>query len=72
MNNVPEIISTTDTIYLKEIFNNCFVCTKKSFDFAEKVADEAIKQELTDTAIMFRNHCKKIIELLQSGGSNEQ
>lgn len=72
MNTVPEMISTTDHMYLKEIFKLKFIGAKKAIDFSEKVQDETIKQELTNTAMMYQSHCQKIIELLHMGENNGQ
>lgn len=65
MKEVPNIISTKDLDYLKDMFQWNFVASKEIDHFKEEVKSEDIKELLSDIAKMHMVHCKCLLSILQ-------
>ena len=70
MKNVPEMISTKDSAYIKDMFNWNFVAMKKFDNYIENVEDEEIVKKLNNLADMHFQNCNTLIILLE-GEINE-
>ncbi len=70
MKNVPEMISTKDSAYIKDMFNWNFVAMKKFDNYIENVEDEEIVKKLNNLADMHFQNCNTLIKLLE-GEINE-
>ena len=70
MKNVPEMISTKDSAYIKDMFNWNFVAMKKFDNYIENVEDEEIVKKLSNLADMHFQNCNTLIKLLE-GEINE-
>lgn len=70
MKNVPEMISTKDAAYIKDMFNWNFVAMKKFDDYIENVENEEIVKKLNNLADMHFQNCNTLIKLLE-GELNE-
>ena len=70
MKNVPEMISTKESAYLKDRFNWNFVAMKKFDNYIENVEDEEIVKKLNNLADMHFQNCNTLIKLLE-GEINE-
>ncbi len=71
MKNIPEMISTKDSAYLKDMFNWNFVAMKKFDDYINNVEDAEINKKLNELATMHFKNCSTIIDILESGESND-
>ena len=71
MKNLPEIISTKDTSYLKDMFNWNIINAQKFDHYVDFVEDKKIIKKLNDLVTMHFEFCKTIIELLESGENND-
>ena len=70
MKNVPEMISTKDSAYIKDMFNWNFVAMKKFDNYSENVENEEIIKELISLADMHFQNCNTLIKLL--GGEADE
>ena len=70
MKNVPEMIFTKDSAYIKDMFNWNFVAMKKFDNYIENVEDEEIVKKLNNLADMHFQNCNTLIKLLE-GEINE-
>lgn len=70
MKNVPEMISTKDSAYIKDMFNWNFVAMKKFDNYLDNVENASIAKKLNELAEMHFNNCNSLIELLE-GESDE-
>ena len=70
MKNVPEMISTKDRAYIKDMFNWNFVAMKKFDDYIENVENEEIAKKISSLADMHFKNCNTLIKLLE-GETNE-
>ena len=70
MKNVPEMISTKDSAYIKDMFNWNFVAMKKFDDYIENIENEEIAKKLSSLADMHLKNCNTLIKLLE-GETNE-
>ncbi len=64
MEKVPDMISTKDLSYFKEIFNLNFIACKKCNSYISAVVNEEIKKLIEKTCMVHNELCHKIIELL--------
>ena len=71
MKNVPEMISTKDIAYIKDMFNWNFVAMKKFEDYSVNVENEEIAKKLDTLIDMHFSNCNTIAQLLESGEKNE-
>ncbi len=67
MKNIPEMISTKDSAYLKDMFNWNFVAMKKFDDYIENIENEEIIKKLDELADMHLKNCSNIVNILESG-----
>lgn len=65
MKNVPEMISTKDSAYIKDMFNWNFVAMKKFDDYLDHVENEEIAKKLNSLADMHFKNCNILIKLLE-------
>ena len=70
MKNVPEMISTKDSAYIKDMFNWNFVAMKKFDNYLENSENEEIAKKSDQLAEMHFRNCNTLIKLLE-GGTNE-
>ena len=71
MKNVPTMISTKDSAYIKDMFNWNLVALKKFSDYLEYVTDEEIADLLEELVKMHSKNCKELIKILESDGKND-
>lgn len=71
MKNVPTMISTKDSAYIKDMFNWNLVAMKKFSDYLEYVSDEKIADLLEELINMHSKNCKELIKILESDGKND-
>ena len=71
MKNVPTMISTKDSAYIKDMFNLNLVALKKFSDYLEYVTDEEIADLLEELVKMHSKNCKELIKILESDGKND-
>lgn len=71
MKNVPTMISTKDSAYIKDMFNWNLVAMKKYSDYLEYVSDDKIADLLEELINMHSKNCKELISILESGGKND-
>ena len=73
MNNkcVPNIISTKDLDFLQDIYNWNYGAYKCAFNASNEVLDETLKKHLNKSSKVFYNAMREILEVLESGGSDE-
>lgn len=71
MKNVPTMISTKDSAYIKDMFNWNLVAMKKFSDYLEYVSDDKIADLLEELINMHSKNCKELISILESGGKND-
>lgn len=69
MNTVPNMISTKDLAYFKDMFNWHFVIAKKAQHYECMIQDKEILEECQKLSKMHLEICNSIIKIL--GGSNE-
>ena len=67
MKNVPEMISTKDCAYIKDMFNWNFVAFKKFDHYLECIEVEEITKLVNEISDMHFQNCSSLIELLESG-----
>ena len=70
MNTVPEMISTKDLSYIKDMFSWNFLATKKLKHILTLVSDSEVKEALTKAHDLHQNACHMILSFIE-GGSNE-
>ncbi len=71
MKNVPEMISTKDIAYIKDMFNWNFVAMKKFEDYSVNVENEEIAKKLDTLIDMHFSNCNTLVKLLESGDNND-
>lgn len=69
MKNVPEMISTKDIAYIKDMFNWNIVAMKKFDNYIENVENPDIIKELNSLADMHFQNCSTLIKLLEGEAS---
>lgn len=71
MNTVPNMISTKDLSYLKDIFEWNFTVSKLARHFSEEITNPIVKDMVMKVMNMHSEHCNKIKNILMEG-LNEQ
>lgn len=71
MNKIPNIISTKDLSYLKDMFEWNFNISKLAYHFSNQTNNPIIKDTLVKVCRMHSEHAKKIKNILTEG-YNEQ
>lgn len=71
MKDIPEMISTKDSAYIKDMFNWNYVAYKKFDSYLENIQDEEISKLVENLVDMHFKNCNNIIKLLESGDSFE-
>jgi len=64
LNKIPNIISTKDLDYLKDIFEWNFNASKLAYHFSEQTINPIIKDMIMNVCRMHSEHCRKIKNLL--------
>ncbi len=64
MKNVPEMISTKDSAYIKDMFNWNFIAFKKLDFYLNYIEDKEISQLTNKIANMHFENCSTLIKLL--------
>ncbi len=67
MNQVPNMISTKDLAYLKDIFEWNFNASKLAYHFSIETNNPIIKDMLMKVYHMHSEHCHKIKDILMEG-----
>lgn len=70
MNAVPSMISCKDLDYLSDMFNWNYGAYKATVNAESSVADEELKQVLTNASGIFKETMMKVLNIL-NGGENE-
>ncbi len=71
MNQVPNMISTKDLAYLKDMFKWNFNASKLAYHFSNETNNPIIKDMLMKVCHMHSRNCHKIKDILMDG-LNEQ
>ncbi len=64
MNEVPNIISTKDLSYIKDMASWNLVMAKKINSYIVCVQDEDVRKVLLDACKMHKEHYKELMEIL--------
>ena len=67
MNKVPNMISTKDLSYLKDMFEWNFNASKLAYHFSEETSNPIVKEILVKVCRMHSEHCRKIKNILTEG-----
>ncbi len=65
MKHIPDIISTKDLAYIKDMFGWNFNIAKKAYNYSLTIDDEDIKKTLEKTYKLHRDICEKLIKILK-------
>ncbi len=68
---VPNMISGKDLDYLTDIFNWNYGAYKCAFNASNEVLDETLKKHLNKSSKVFYNAMREVLEVLESGESDE-
>lgn len=71
MNKVPNMISTKDLSYLKDMYEWNFNASKLAYSFSSQVKSENVKEMIMKVCRMHSENCRKIKTILTEG-YNEQ
>jgi hypothetical protein len=71
MKKVPDMISTKDLAYIKDIFNWNIIASKKIEVYLENTDDEEISKELNKLNKLHLKNCKELIKILKESDFNE-
>ena len=71
MDKVPNMISTKDLDYLKDMFEWNFNASKLAYHFSEETTNPIVKDMITKVSRMHSEHSRKIKNILMEG-YNEQ
>ena len=66
MNNVPNMISTKDASYLKDMFNWNIIALKKFIVYKEYINDKEITNIVKKLITMHEVNCEEILNILGS------
>lgn len=69
MNKVPQIISTKDLSYLKDIFEWNITASKKAYHYYEISQDQELKTAFQQCYQMHKTICNTILTILKEGES---
>lgn len=65
MKNVPTMISTKDSAYIKDMFNWNLVAFKKFNDYIDYIEDEDIIKLVSNLVEMHIKNCTELIDILE-------
>ena len=65
MKNIPEMISTKDIAYIKDMFNWNYILFKKYDNYLENIEDEEIYKLTNDLSNLHFNKCNELLNLLE-------
>ena len=71
MKNIPEMISTKDIAYIKDMFNWNYILFKKYDDYLENIEDEEIYKLTDDLSNLHFNNCNELLNLLEGSDNCE-
>ncbi len=69
MNQVPQMISTKDLAYLKDVFEWNLTASKKAYHYYEITTDEQLKIAFEQYYQMHKTICNTILTILKEGES---
>ncbi len=69
MNQVPQMISTKDLAYLKDIFEWNLTASKKAYHYYETTTDGQLKIAFEQVYQMHKTICNTILTILKEGES---
>ncbi|MDD2203117.1 MAG: hypothetical protein PHT75_04430 [Bacilli bacterium] len=72
MNTLPNMISTKDLDYLKDMLNWNFIAAKKAAHYLQHIEDEDVKNVITQVGDMHKQHFNILLNILNQGGQNGQ
>ncbi len=64
MKEVPNIISTKDLLYVKDMLNFNLIMNKKLYSYLDCVDDTSINKELCKLMKMHRDHFNELLQIL--------
>ena len=67
MNKAPNMISTKDLAYLKDMFEWNFNSSKLAYHFSEETSNPIVKECLMKVCRVHSEHAKKIKNILMEG-----
>lgn len=67
MNKVPNMISTKDLAYLKDMFEWNFNASKLAYHFSSETNNPIVKEMIMKVCHMHSSHCSKIKNILMEG-----
>ena len=65
MKNIPEMISTKDIAYIKDMFNWNYILFKKYDNYLENIEDEEIYKLTNDLSNLHFNNSNELLNLLE-------
>ncbi len=71
MKNIPEMISTKDIAYIKDMFNWNYILFKKYDDYLENIEDEEICKLTNELSNLHFNNCNELLNLLEGSDNCE-
>lgn len=71
MKNIPEMISTKDIAYIKDMFNWNYILFKKYDNYLENIEDEEICKLTNDLSNLHFNNCNELLNLLEGSDNCE-
>lgn len=72
MNKVPNMISTKDLAYLKDMFEWNFNASKLAYHFHEQTNNPIVKEILMKVCRMHSEHCRKIKNIMMEEYDEQQ
>jgi hypothetical protein len=67
MEKVPDMISTKDLAYIKDMFNWNYLMLKKLNDYCECLDDEEVSEHFKEMINMHQNNLNQLVKLLEDG-----
>lgn len=71
MEQVPNIISTKDILYLSDIFEWNYTASKESYQFSLKTLNQELKDVFYDVYSIHKEICEDILDILNKGDKYE-
>ncbi len=71
MKNIPEMISTKDIAYIKDMFNWNYILFKKYDNYLENIEDEEICKLTNELSNLHFNNCNELLNLLEGSDNCE-
>lgn len=72
MDTVPNMISTKDLEYIKDMLNWNLIASKKAAHYLDHIQDEEVADVISQVSEMHKQHFNTLLSLLEQGGQNEQ